>query len=144
MIPASPEAILEVIPNTRFFSQPPLLTFHPTGIFDDDFADLILEFLEAEEGVAETPFDRYTDLDGLSEIHLKIAHFFANAERRRTGYHGEPVKSAIVSERVVGFGMARMYEALMDGAAIHVRAFHSRRDAALWLGVPLECLLPPD
>jgi hypothetical protein len=144
MIPTSPEAILEAVPNTRFFALPPLITFHPTGVFDDDFADFILEFLETEERTADSPFDRYTDLDGLSEIRLKIAHFFANAERRRTGYQGEPVKSAIFSERVVGYGMARMYEALMDGAAIHVRAFRSRQDAADWLDVPLEFLLPPN
>jgi hypothetical protein len=37
-----------------------------------------------------------------------------------------------------------MYESLMDGAIIQVRAFGDRHEAAKWLGVPVEVLLPGD
>jgi hypothetical protein len=120
-----------------------LVTWHPRGIFDDQLADKIVEFIEDEERVMDEPFNRFTDLDGLSEIHLKIGQAFTIAERRRTGYRGDPVKSVFFSERVVGFGIAHMIEALMKDAQIRVRAFRSREAAADWLGVPLELLQPP-
>lgn len=54
----------------------------------------------------------------------------------------EPVKSAFFSDRTVGLGIARMYEALIQEAVIQVRAFRERAAAAEWLGVPLEILQP--
>ena len=54
----------------------------------------------------------------------------------------EPVKSAFFAETTVGYGIARMYESLMEGAMIQVRAVRTRAAAAEWLGVPLDVLLP--
>jgi hypothetical protein len=42
----------------------------------------------------------------------------------------------------VGLGIARMYESLVQGATIQVRAFRERAAAAEWLSVPLEILGP--
>ena len=98
--------------------------------------------LESEERIADAPFHRYTDFYGLTEIRLKFGHAFQIAEHRRTGYAGEPVKSAFVSDWVIGLGIARMYAALMEGAPIEVRAFRSRDAAAEWLAVPVDILRP--
>jgi hypothetical protein len=96
-----------------------------------------------EEFIMDQPFDRYTDFTRLSAIRLKVGHAFQIAQRRRTGYAGaKPVRSAFYSDTVVGFGIARLYEALMEGGPILVRAFHSRAEAAEWLGVRSEILLP--
>jgi hypothetical protein len=35
-----------------------------------------------------------------------------------------------------------MYESLMEGAMIQVRAVRTRAAAAEWLGVPMDVLLP--
>ena len=136
-------AILKAFPHTRYFPQVRLVTWHPQGLFDEHLANRVVDFIETEERVADEPFDRFTDLDGLTEIRLKIGHAFTIAERRKTGYLGDPVKSAFFSERFVGFGIAHMYEALMEGARIQVRAFRSREAAAIWLGVPPILLQPP-
>lgn len=136
-------AILLAFPHTCYFPQVRLVTWHPRGVFDEHLSDQIVEFMEHEERVADKPFDRFTDLDGLSEIHVKIGHAFSIADRRRAAYRGDPVKSAIFSERFVGYGIAHMYETLMMGARIEVRAFRSREAAAIWLGVPEKILRPP-
>ena len=136
-------AVLKTFPDTRYFPQVRLVTWHPRGVFDEHLADQIVDFMEHEERIANDPFDRFTDLDRLSEIHLKIGHAFEFADRRRTGYRGDPVKSAVFSERFVGYGIAHMYETLMMGARIQVRAFRSREAAGIWLGVPAELLQPP-
>ena len=55
---------------------------------------------------------------------------------------GESVRSAFFADTTVGFGIARLYEELMHGAAIQVRAFRDRAAAAEWLGVPVRLLQP--
>ncbi len=50
------------------------------------------------------------------------------------------MKSAMYTEDWVGFGIARMYESLMEGSPIDARAFRDRAKAAIWLNVPAEIL----
>ena len=50
------------------------------------------------------------------------------------------VKSTLFSDYWISFGIARLYEELMAGTPIDVRAFHDRAEAAAWLGVPVEIL----
>ena len=133
---------IERISNIHFHAQERLLTWHPRGLFDDDVADRMVEFLEFEEDLMG-PFNRYTDLNGLTEIRLRAGHTFALAQRRRERLAGEHrVKSAIFCDWVVGTGLARSYEAMMLGAPIKVRAFRTRKAAADWLGVSLDLLEP--
>jgi hypothetical protein len=134
--------ILSGFPHTRWHPEVRLLTWHPQGVLDDELADRILEFVELEEHVADGPFHRYADLNGLTHIRLKFGHSFQIAERRRSGYAGQPVKSAFFCDWIIGFGMARLYEELMRDAPIDVRAFRQREEAAQWLDVPVDILLP--
>ena len=137
-------SVLKDFPGTRYHAEARLVTWHPRGVLDDELADRIIEFIEAEERIADAPFHRYTDFGGLTEIHLKFGHAFKIAERRRAGYAGESVKSAFFSDWVIGFGFARLYQELMAGGPIQVRAFRSREAAAEWLGVPEDILLPDE
>jgi hypothetical protein len=133
-------AILKAFAHTRYHPEWQLLTWHPRGLFDDALADKIMSAISSEERVEEAPFHRYTDFSGLTHIRLKVGHVFDVAKARRGV--SEPVKSAFFSDTIVGFGIAKMYEALMEGAMIQVRAFRERPTAAEWLGVPLEILQP--
>jgi hypothetical protein len=136
-------AILKDIPGTRFHAEANLVTWHPTGVFDDDLADRIVDFIESEERLADEPFRRFTDFSGLTEIRLTFGHVFQISERRRAGYTGnERVKSAFFCDWIFGFGIAHTYEVLMEGGPIKVRAFRTRQNAAEWLGVPLHLLQP--
>src|SRR4029079_14862737 len=104
--------LLKTVPHTRHHAKWSLVTWHPRGVFDDALADEIVGVIQSEEDHEEKPFHRYTDFSGLTEIRLKIGHVFQIAEQRREAT--EPVKSAILAETTVGYGIARMYEALMD------------------------------
>jgi hypothetical protein len=120
-----------------------LATWHPEGVVDDDSVDRLVGFLESEEAVALGPFNRFADLTGITRIQLKFGHAFRIAQRRRAYYPWrEPIKSAFFCDWAIGYGFARMYEALMAGGPIHVRAFRSRKESAEWLEVPLGILLP--
>src|SRR6478609_4867057 len=138
----APSPILRVLPQMRYYPEARLVTAHPRGVLNDEVADRIVEFIASQEQIADTPFHRYTDFNGLTEIHLKVGHVFNIAEVRRANYVGERVKSAFVSDWVVGLGIARMYEKLMEGAPIEVRAFRSHAAAAEWLSVREEFLHP--
>jgi len=127
--------------RTHYHAGHRLVTWHPRGILDDALLDEIAYFTQTLEQISEGPFDRFTDLSGLEEIHLKIGHVFEIAEERKTAHAGLPqVKSAFYCDKIVGFGMARMYEALMEETSIDVRTFRVRSIAAAWLEVPPRVL----
>jgi hypothetical protein len=140
MKPQPLATLLKTFPHTRYYPEWRLLTWHPRGLFDDALADKIVEVIGLEERFVEAPFHRYMDLSGLTHIRLKIGHVFEVAKQRRAVR--EPVRSAFFSDTIVGLGIARMYEALMEEATIQVRAFRERGAAAEWLGVRLEVLHP--
>ena len=128
--------------HARLHADERLLTWHPIGVFDEKTADHILEFLELAEKFEGEPFDRYTDLTGLSEIQIGLGHVVRLARQRRR-YKGPPVKSAIYSSSIVSLTIAHMYAELMEGSRIQVCIFRARSTAAEWLDVPKKLLLPP-
>ncbi len=136
-----PALIRKPFPRTWYFPEFQLLAWHPRGILNDAFADQIVEFVETEELIQDAPFDRFTDLSGLTDIRLKVNHFFEIGRRRRVVH--QPAKSAFFAEKPASFFIAQMYEMIMDKAMIEVRAFRERTAAAEWLEVPVKILRPP-
>jgi hypothetical protein len=131
--------------RTHFHAGHRLVTWHPRGILDDALLDEIAYFTQTLENLAEAPFDRYTDLTGFTEIHIQIGHVFEIVKERKQSRAGlPPVKSAFFSNKFAGIGIARMYETLMAGSSIDVRAFQERAAAAAFLGVPEDILVDPD
>jgi hypothetical protein len=143
---AKPSSIPLGFPGVRYHEEWELITLHPKGLLDDKLVDEIVDFILVQEHVVTAPpFHRFTDLSGLKEIRLKVGHVFKVAEERSAAHRGlPPVKSAFFCDKIVGFGIARMYEALMEGSSIHVRAFRDRAAAAEWLGVPVEVVIEDD
>ena len=141
LLDPTPPPALTAFPHTRYHAAWRLSTWHPRGVLDDALLDQVVAFIVSKEHVAELPFDRFTDFNGLTEIHLKVGHVFDIVhDRREEDAARAPVKSAFFADKIVAFGMARMYEALMEGSSIQVRAFRDRQEAAQWLGVPVEIL----
>jgi hypothetical protein len=138
----TPSSILIGFPHARYHPAWELITWHPQGVLDDALLDRIAAFIEIQEQVVTAPpFNRFADLSGLTDIRVRIGHVFEVAERRRQDRFGmKPVKSAFYCDKIVGFGIARMYEALMEGSSVEVRAFRERAAAAEWLEVPGEVL----
>ena len=127
----------------RYHPDLKMITWHPSGILDNVILDQIFAFIQMQDQVAGAPpFNRFVDLSGLSAIRLELGHMFDATVRHRERQHSrELVKSAIFCDKVVGLGIAKMYETLMKGSSLQVQAFSERGAAAGWLGVPLEHLL---
>src|SRR4051812_588574 len=125
MNPHSPSSIPIGFPHARYHPEWELISWHPRGVLDDRLVDEIHAFIQRQEQVATAPpFNRFMDLSTLKEVRLQIGHVFKVAEERKeAGQNLAPVKSAFYCDKVVGFGMARMYEALMEGSSIQVRTF---------------------
>jgi hypothetical protein len=133
--------LLQSLPGSQFHPEARLLTWRPTGIFDDALADQVVELLESEAMIGADPFHAFTDFTGLTKISLSLTHVFRIAARRHMAM--EPIKSAFLGQTFAAIGIARMYEELMADAFIQVRAFRDPIHAAAWLGVPLALLTPP-
>lgn len=119
-----------------------LVTWHPTGVLDNERADRMVDFLEAEEKPGDTAFHRFTDMNGYTRLKIGLDHIVRIARRRRR-YAGPPVKSAFYAKRPVSVLIARMYEELMDQSLIEVCTFRDLSAAAGWLEVPVNILEPP-
>jgi hypothetical protein len=126
--------------HLRHYPAHRLVAWQPQGTLDDALLDQIAEWLFVIEKVA-LPFERYVDLSRLTDISVRTRHVFHFAEKRKEQFAGiEPVRSAVFCDDWVGFGIAQLYESLMENAPIQVRAFNDRSKAAEWLGVPVDVL----
>jgi hypothetical protein len=136
------ESVVKDFPRAVYYPKFHLMTWHPIGIFDAALADKLREFIEWEEHVQDVPFDRYTDLSGITKVRISLQRLSEAACRRRRV--SQSVNSAIFADKKHSYLIAQIYESLMEEAvAITVRAFRERELAARWLGVPVAILRPP-
>jgi hypothetical protein len=56
----------------------------------------------------------------------------------------EPVRTALFSANWVAFGVASIYESLVEGTLIEARAFRDLPRAADWLAIPIDVLTLKD
>ena len=118
-----------------------LIAWQPHGVLDDSLLDEIIGWGVAAEKSSALPFNRFIDLTCLSRISIQIGHVFSIARKRREDYKDlAPVRAGFFSDKIVGFGVARLYETLMENSHLQARAFRDRPSAAEWLGVPVEIL----
>jgi hypothetical protein len=77
--------------------------------------------------------DRITDLTPLERIDVGFEEVFAVAQRRGDRKVAAPIKSALVANRPVQFGFARMFQMLNDNPRIQIRIFGNLEEAQQWL-----------
>ena len=77
--------------------------------------------------------DRITDLTSLERIDVGFEEVFAVAQRRADRKVTVPIKSALVANRPVQFGFARMFQMLNDNPRIQIRIFGNLEEAQQWL-----------
>src|SRR5882762_8088730 len=120
-------AISRSVPGPDFLRYYPahrLMAWQPRGTLDDLMLDQIAEWLVYIEK-AFLPFKRFVDFSQLTTVAVRNRHVFKVARRRAEQFRGvEPVRTALFSEDWVAFGIARLYESLMENTLIEARAFH--------------------
>lgn len=135
------EYVLKDFPGTRYYPRFKLTTWHPRGILDEARWDKVIEFIEWEEYIQDAPFDRYTDLSGITKVKVSFKYILETARHRSS--IRQPVKSAVFADNPATFEVARLYEGLMyDAVMIRVQAFSDRKAAGEWLEVPPAILEP--
>ncbi len=99
-----------------------------------DRADLNAVTSEVERLEDECPpKDRVTDFTALDRIDVGFEEVFALAMRRAQRQVTAPIRSALVANRPVQFGFARMFQMLNDNPRIQIRIFGTLEEAQQWL-----------
>jgi hypothetical protein len=132
---------MKLPPEIEFHQDICLLIYRPRGLIDEAAINKIVGAIEDLEAATQEPFNRFSDTSEAHDIELNFRYVIQVSLHRRLAYKGRaPVKSAILATEPTLVHYARLLVVLTEGSSIKVRVFADRKDAAQWLGVPLELL----
>jgi|ERR1700757_993700 hypothetical protein len=132
---------MKLPPELEFHEDIHLLIYRPRGVIDEPAVKKVVSVLEDLEAKLEKPFNRFSDTLAANEVELNFKYVIQFSLCRRLSYAGHPpVKSAILATDATMIHYARLHALLTQGSPINVRVFKDRREAADWLGVPIERL----
>ncbi len=120
-----------------------LLVYRPRGLIDEAAINEVIRVIEDLEATTQEPFNRFSDATGTHEVDLNFRYVIQVSLHRRLSHKGRaPVKSAILATDSTLVHYARLLGLLTEGSSIKVQVFQDRKEAAQWLGVPLELVAP--
>ncbi len=132
---------MKLAPDVEFHEDIRLLVFRPHGVIDEAAVKRIVSILEDLEAKLQKPFNRFSDTLAADEVELNFKYIIQVSLCRRLSYAGHPpVKSAILATDSTMIHYARLHALLTQGSPINVRVFQDLKEAADWLGVPIERL----
>jgi hypothetical protein len=127
--------------EVQFHEDIRLFVWRPRGVLDEAAINKVLGSLEDLEAKLQAPFNRFSDTLAAHEVELNFKYIIHVSLHRRLAYAGRPsVKSAILGTDSTMIHYGRLHALLTQGSPINVRIFQDRKEAAKWLGVPLELL----
>src|SRR6266446_970923 len=132
---------MKLTPDVEFLEDIRLFIYRPRGVIDEQAVKKVISVLEDLEARLREPFNRFSDTLGAVEVELNFKYVIQVSLCRRLSYAGHPpVKSAILATDSTMIHDARLHALLTQGSPIHVRVFQDLKEAAEWLGVPVERL----
>ena len=138
------ESAMKLPPDVEFHEDIRLLVYRPHGLLNDAAINKVLGALEDFEAKLQEPFNRFSDTLEADEVELNFKYIIQASLHRRLSYAGRPpVKSAILATDATAIHYGRLHAVLTQGSPIKVRVFQDRKEAADWLGVPIERLAKP-
>jgi hypothetical protein len=134
---------MKLPPEIEFHPDIHLLVYRPRGLIDEAAVNKIVGVIEDLEAKVQEPFNRFSDTLGADEVELNFKYIIQVSLHRRLSYTGRPpVKSAILATDAAMIHYGRLHAVLTQGSPIKVQVFQDRKEAAQWLGVPLDLLMP--
>jgi len=134
---------LKLPPDIEFHKDIRLLIYQPKGLINEAEINRVIGIIEGIEAASQEPFNRFSDTSATHEVELNFQYVIQASLHRRLAHKGRvPVKSAILATDSTLIHYARLLVVLTEGSTIKVRVFQDRREAAQWLGVPVELLTP--
>jgi hypothetical protein len=132
---------MKLPPDVEFHDDIRLLIYRPRGVIDEAAVQRVVDVLEELEEKLQKPFNRFSDTLQADEVELNFKYVIQVSLCRRLSYAGHPpVKSAILATDSTMVHYAKLHALLTQGSPINVRVFQDRKEAADWLGVPVERL----
>jgi len=102
------------------------------GVFTAPELNHLASTAEIVEASHPVSLDRITDLTVAERFEVGFSEIFYFAIRRSTQRFSRVVKSAIIVQDSVQFGIARIYEALNENPQIEIRILRSVTEAQEW------------
>jgi hypothetical protein len=130
-------------PEIEFHEDIRLLIYRPKGVINEAEINRVIGVIEGIEAASQEPFNRFSDTSETHEVELNFRYVIQASLHRRLSHRGRvPVKSAILATDSTLIHYAQLLVLLTEGSSIKVRVFQDRKEAAEWLGVPLQLLAP--
>jgi len=132
---------MKLPPDIEFHEDIRLLIYRPKGLINEAEINRVIGIIEGIEAASQQPFNRFSDTSEIHEVELNFHYVIQASLHRRLSHKGRvPVKSAILATDSTIVHYARLLALLTEGSSIKVRVFGDRKEAADWLGVPVELL----
>ena len=133
---------MKLPPDVEFYEDIRLFIHRPRGVLNEATINQVVSAIEDLEAKLQEPFNRFLDTLAADEVELNFKYIIQISLHRRLSYTGHPhVKSAILATDSTIIHYGRLHAVLTQGSPIKVRVFHDRKEAADWLGVPIERLV---
>jgi hypothetical protein len=128
-------------PDVEFYEDVRLLVHRPHGILNKSIINRITTIIGELETTSSEPFNRFFDTVEADAVDLNFEYVIRISLYRRLFYGNRPpIKSAILATDATMTHYGRLHALLTQGSPIKVRVFQDRKEAAQWLGVPIELL----
>ena len=130
-------------PDVEFHEDVRLLVYRPRGLVDKATVNKIISIVGELETMLKEPFNRFSDTVAADVVDLNFEHIIRVSLYRRRFYGNRPpIKSAILATDATLIHYGKVHALLTQGSPINVRVFQDRKEAAQWLGVPIDLLAP--
>jgi hypothetical protein len=136
---------LPLPPDVEFREDIRLLIHRPRGVLNKAAINKIVSLIGELEFTLKKPFNRFLDTVAADAVDLNSDYIRRVSLYRRRVYGNRPsIKTAILATDSTMADYGRLHASLTQGSPIKVRVFQDRKEAAQWLGVPVELLAAKD
>jgi len=133
---------LPLPPDVEFHEDVCLLIHRPRGLLNRAAINKIISVIGELEFTLKKPFNRFLDTVAADAVDLNLEYIRRVSLYRRRFYGNRPpIKTAILASDSTMADYGRLHALLTQGSPIKVRVFQDRKEAAQWLGVPIERLV---
>src|SRR6185436_18063467 len=134
---------MKLPPDVEFHEDVRLLVYRPRGLVNKAVVNKIISVVGELETMLKEPFNRFSDTVAADAVDLNFEHIIRVSLYRRRFYGNRPpIKSAILATDATLIHYGKVHALLTQGSPIKVRVFQDRKEAAQWLGVPIDLLAP--
>src|SRR5437660_796616 len=132
---------MKLPPEVQFHEDIRLFVWRPRGLLNRAAVSRIITVVGELETTFKEPFNRFTDTVAAGAVDLNFEYMMRVSLYRRSFSAGRPpVKSAVLATDATAIHYGRLHALLTQHSSINVRVFQDRKEAAQWLGVPIELL----